>query len=434
MPAETALRLAFGALVISLIALAAGCGSGATDAIRIGVIADCEGGFASYEEAFAGAELPFLMRGAKLRGPNPSDGVKDASVAGKPIELLLGCERFGARATAVAAFRTLVEQKGADIVVGPSFPAGSLVVRDYAKRQPGITFVYAGFDQSTTLVDAAPNVFRFRVTMSQWGAGLGAYAYQDLGWRTAVTIGEDDFAGWDGVAGFIAEFCSLGGNVVRRLWVPGGITNWRPVVAKIPAVGVDGVFLPTSLYGTNGLVAAWSARHPDLGHWLVAGDVVLSQNEDDPRLLGVVAANPTPWGRSRAWSTFAADFARAFPRIKASPLDALDFFDSVEPVVEALEQVHADVSHGERRLMTALSRLTFQSPEGPRRLDARHQAIGVLYLGRMARRSNGTLEVRQIRVVRDVDQTFGGHLGPDAPAPSPTQPVCAHGHPPAWAR
>src|SRR5436190_18015410 len=179
-------------------------------------------------------------------------------------------------------------------------------MRDYAKRLPGVTFLYTSFDQSTTLDDPAPNVFRFRVTMAQWGAGLGTYAYRDLGWRRAVTIGED-WVGWDGVAGFIAEFCSLGGDIARRLGVPGDITDFAPVVAKIPRRGVDGVFLPTSLYGTKGFLSAWSARHHDLGRWLVVGDVVLSQNPDDRQLLGVVAANPTPWVPTRAWRSYSAD-------------------------------------------------------------------------------------------------------------------------------
>jgi branched-chain amino acid transport system substrate-binding protein len=408
------------------------CGSSTREPIRIGVITDCEGGFGSSEVAFAGAELPLLTRGAKLRGSNPSDGVKDATIAGKPVELLVACERFGSRASALAEMRTLVEQKGADIVVGPTFPTASLVVRDYAKRRPGTTFVYSSFDQSTTLDDPAPNVFRFRVTMAQWGAGLGAYAYRDLHWRHAVTIGEDG-VGWDGVAGFIAEFCSLGGGIARRLWVPGGITNFAPVVARIPK-SADGVFLPTSLYATKGLVSAWSARHHDLGRWLVAGDVVLSQNPGDRRLLGVVAANPTPWVPTHAWSRYAADLAHAFPGIRAAPIDALDSYDGVEPVVEALEKVDGDVSHGEQRLMAALARLKFESPEGPRPLDARHQAIGVSYLGKMVEGKQGRLRVRQIRVFRGVDQTFGGHLSPSVPAASRTQPRCVHGNPPSWAR
>jgi branched-chain amino acid transport system substrate-binding protein len=215
--------------------------------------------------------------------------------------------------------------------------------------------------------------------------------------------------------------------------VPGDITDFAPVVARIPN-SVDGVFLPTSIYGTKGLVDAWSARRPDLARSLVAGDVVLTQNPNDRRLLGVVAANPTPWAPTRAWTSYEADFARAFPGIKSTPIDALDFFDSAEPVVEALEQVRGDMSHGERRLMAALAGLNFHSPEGPRRLDARHQAVSLMYLGKVVEGARGKLAVHQIRVVPSVEQTFGGYLGGTTPAPSPTQPACMRGHVPSWAR
>jgi branched-chain amino acid transport system substrate-binding protein len=425
--------LPLAGLVAGLVTMASGCGGGKTEVIRIGVLSDCESSFASgYEATIAGAELPLILRGAALRGPNPSDGVKGGSVAGKRVELLVRCVREFSRASTIAALRLLVERDGVDVVAGPNGPADGLVVRDYAKRKPGVTFVYPGFDGAVTLNDPAPNVFRYRVTMAQWGAGLGWYAYRRLGWRHAVTIGNIE----PGPAGFIAEFCSLGGKIAKRLWLDGG--DLGALVAKIPKTGVDGVFLPTSLfsYDTESFVAAWAARHRDLSRWLVAGDGILTVglSAHDRRLLGVVASNPTPWITTHGWATYSAELARAFPAAKADPIGALDFFDSVEPVIEALEQVHGDLSHGERRLMDALARLKFASPEGPRRLDSKHQAVGVIYLGKMVRDKNGKLSVRTIRVVPNVDQTFGGHFSGTTAAVSRTQPACKRGLVPSWAR
>jgi branched-chain amino acid transport system substrate-binding protein len=432
MLAELRARLVLCALAGSLIALATGCGSDPAAVIRVGALADCEGLFAPvYEETLAGFELPLLERGAKLRGRHASDGVRDSSVAGKRVELVFGCVREFSRASTLAELRRLVEQEHVDVVLGPSGPADGLVVRDYAKRHPEITFVYTGFDEASTLQDPAPNLFRFRVTMAQWGAGLGAYAYHQLGWRRAVTVGQDGAPTWSGVSGFIAEFCSLGGNVVQRLWLQGD--DFGPLVAKIPARGVDGVFLPTSLYGTEGFVTAWGARHRHLARSLVVGDVVLTQNPTDRRLLGVVAANPTPWAPTRAWTRFTTEFARAFRGIKVEPINALDSFDAMEPVAEALEHVQGDLSHGERKLMAALARLRFESPEGERELDAHHQAVGTIYLGRMETSAAGKLVVRQIRVVPNVDESFGGYLDGRDSASSRSRPVCKHGHPPPWA-
>jgi branched-chain amino acid transport system substrate-binding protein len=424
---SSAARLAGAALAAAAVTLASGCGGSSSDAIRIGVLFDCEEQFASASEQFmAGAELPLVVRGAHLRGTLPSKGIEGGSVAGRKVELVTRCERAFSRASTVAALRLLVEKDGADVVVGLEGPADGLVIRDYAKRHPGVTFVYSGFDGAATLVDPAPNVFRYRVTMAQWGAGLGAYAYHVLGWRNAVTIGNIE----PGPAGFIAEFCSLGGNIVERLWGDDVATFAR----EIPSKGVDGVFLPTSLgYASEDFVKVWARRHPDLGRWFVGGDGVMSQglSAHDKRLLGVVASNPTPWASTRAWRTYTTKLAHSFPGFKTERIDALDYYDSVEPVAEALEQVHGDTSHGERRLMNALGHLDFQSPEGPRPLDAKHQAIGVSYLGKMAEDANGKLYVRPIRTVRGVDQTFGGYF---SAARTPSQTLaCVHGHPPAWA-
>jgi branched-chain amino acid transport system substrate-binding protein len=430
--AKSLARVALGALTVGLAVLAAGCSASRTDVIRIGVIADCEGSFSfGYESALAGAELPLIDRGASLRGARPSDGIDGASVAGKHVELLFGCDRSN-RATAIAELRRLVEQEGADAIVGLNISHEGLVMRDYAKHQPAVTFVFAGIDQSTTLKNPSPNVFRFRPGPAQWEAGVGAYAYRELGWRSAVTISEDDFFGWTSVAGFVAEFCSLGGNVTQRRWFPADPNfKFAPLVSTIPANGIDGAFLTDGLFDTHSFIAAWSAWHHHLARSLVTEDNLLVENPNDPRLLGVVASNTTPWADTPQWRRYTAGFRRAFPKLQAP--DSVDYFDATEALLEALGQVHGDLSHGERRLMATLARVRLDSPEGRRRLDAKHQEVGSIYLGRMES-APGKLVVRQIRVVPNVEQTFGGYFSGTTPAPSRTQPRCRHGHPPPWTR
>jgi hypothetical protein len=74
--------------------------------------------------------------------------------------------------------------------------------------------------------------------------------------------------------------------------------------------------------------------------------------------------------------------------------------------------------------MNALAHLRYNSPEGPIRLDRRHQAIGQIYLGKVVRDSTGDTVIRQIAVVRNVDETFHGYFSPASPAPSTRQPAC----------
>ncbi|MDX6402203.1 MAG: branched-chain amino acid transport system substrate-binding protein [Gaiellaceae bacterium] len=432
MRAKALVTVALGALSVGLTLLAVGCSGGRDGVIRIGVIADCEGSFSfTFESALAGAELPLVDRGARLRGTKPSDGIEGASVAGKRVELLFGCDR-STRASTIAELRRLVEQEGANAVVGLGISHEGLVMRDYAKHQPAVTFVYAGIDQSTTLKDPSPNVFRFRPGPAQWAAGLGAYAYRELGWRSAVTISEDDFFGWTSVAGFVAEFCSLGGNISQRRWFLADPNfKFARLVSTIPK-GIDGAFVTDGLFDTHSFVEAWGARHHNLARSLVTEDNLLGENPNDPRLLGVVAANTSPWADTSRWTRYTADFVQAFPKLQAP--DSVPYFEAMEALLEALARVHGDLSHRERGLMAALAKLRFDSPEGPYRVDSRHQAVTPIYLGRMQRDANGKLVVRQTRLVPNVEQTFGGYFSGTTPAPSRTQPTCRHGHPPAWTR
>ena len=60
----------------------------------------------------------------------------------------------------------------------------------------------------------APNFFRFHGDGAQWNAGLGDILHNDAGWDTAAVIADDYSFGWTSAAGFIADFCAVGGEVV----------------------------------------------------------------------------------------------------------------------------------------------------------------------------------------------------------------------------
>ena len=118
---------------LTLLALAAGAlvtaGSAAAQAnatpIKIGILSDCKGiGGAFYDQTIGGAIAAFAeYAGAKPKDSNkPSAGMTGGSVAGHPIELVgIGCSDDTAD-TAIKETRRLMEQLGADIMIGP--PSG----------------------------------------------------------------------------------------------------------------------------------------------------------------------------------------------------------------------------------------------------------------------------------------------------------------------
>ena len=111
-----------------------------------------------------------------------------------------------------------MEKQKADILIGPLSGDESIAVAKYAKAHPKKTFVNGTSGAlDTTMIVRAPNFFRWNGDGAQWNAGTGWVAYNVLGWRN-VNVIEDDYSfGWTSAAGFIAEFCALGGEVTKRV-------------------------------------------------------------------------------------------------------------------------------------------------------------------------------------------------------------------------
>lgn len=422
---------------VALAVFGGGCG-GAASEIRVGVLGDCKapGAFSAlYDTTLAGAELPLIERGGETAGPKRTDGIRGVSINGHPIKLFFGCSNITPD-SAVAEARRLVENVGVQILIGPLIGHEGLAVRDYGKTKPDVTFVNGTSAlQATTLRDPAPNFFRFNGDAAQWQAGLGTYAYRKLGWRNVVTIGEDYEFPYTEVAGFVAEFCALGGNVLKRIWLPVGAQDYSPAVAQIPGSRVDGFVVSSGI--TVPLVKA-AALRGNLAHKLVGalGVDPAALEALGERMLGVVAASPVPDGsEASVWSGYTARFARAFPGVfGGATFFAVGYSNAMEGVLQALEAVRGDLSSDQKRFMAALAKVELDAPNGRIRLDGNRQAIVNSYLTQVQRDGDGKLVVRPLETVENVEQTFGRYFSATTPPPSRTEPACKHGNPPPWTR
>ena len=108
--------------------------------------------------------------------------------------------------------------------------------------------------------------------------------------------------------------------------------------------------------------------------------------------------------------------------------------DGVEAVLTALEQIEGDLADDGAGLRRALASVAVESPVGRIRLDENRQAVTPMFLSRLEPDSDGRVAPRAYRVLRNIDQSFGGYFGPDSPAPSRSSPDCHRGDTPAWAR
>jgi branched-chain amino acid transport system substrate-binding protein len=435
---RTLLLLAASALAI----LAASCG-GTKQSIRIAVLADCEGYLGgAYDITLAGAELPLLQRGARLAGAKPTAGIEGLSIGGRKVELLFGCA--GELTSGAVELRRLVESERAEIVVGPGIVPLGIVMTDYAKHRPGVTFAVTSWEVLTAL-DPGPNVFRFTSGYAQGEAGLGSYAYRQLGWRRAVTVTYPDALGWGWAAGPVAEFCSLGGDVVDRVWLYTSPEKQAALLAQIPTKGVDGYFVMTNGPEAGAFLQQLAKSEPQLGRKVVSTAAAVTGLDRavaarlGKRLVGITAAWDIPGPVLPQFAAYAADYRKAFPRLADGADGTFHLFDvyyrnAMDAVLRALEASGGDLSDGQRRFRAALARVELDAPNGHIRLDANRQAVGPTYLFQVKSNKGGVLDYRAPKPVEDVDASFGGHFGSGDPLPDRTQPPCRHGSPPAWAQ
>ncbi len=452
------LWILWAVVVLALAVIAAGCGGddeatgqtgGATtggqatgEAIKIGIFANNEGPFAPFEgQTWGGAMLPLINRGATPVSGDPKEGVENAVIAGHPIELVYG----GSDATpdkAVEEARRLVEQEKVDILVGPLSGSEGIAVANYSKEQPGVTFVNGiSGAQDTTLKVRSPNFFRFHNDGTQWTAGLGDYAYNELGWRNVVTIGDDYDFPYSQIAGFVAEFCSIGGNVSKRLWPALGEEDYSSFITQIPE-DVDGFFMGVGGTGTVAFVKQYEQLRGNLADKIMGGifmtDPVILKELGD-QVVGVVTAGMTAGdSQESSYLDYANGLGEAYPDLEgtASSVFAYGYYTAMEAIAQGLEQVKGDLSGDQAAFRDALANLELDAPLGTIKLDENRQAIMDNFLQQIVKDNNGdgVPDVKTIKTIPQVDQTFAGAFSSETPSPDRTHPPCKAGTPPPWTK
>jgi branched-chain amino acid transport system substrate-binding protein len=342
------------------------------------------------------------------------------------VKLVFGC--VAGTSEVIPEARRLVEEESAEVIVGPLDPAQGLALRQYARKRPAKAFlIQPSAAPELTLSDPAHNVFRFTLDAAQSNAGLGSYGYRELGWRKAAVVADDVPYAWAQAAGFVAEFCALGGRVVDTIWVPFG-TDPAAVAAKVPR-DVDGVYLGQAVLP----MASFLERYASLGHDLSRQVVASARVVADPGVIasaiGIVVGGSPALQRSAPEQAYLRAFAKAFPGLPADQAltgTSLAYGVGVEAALAALGRAHGTTG---RPFLDALGAIRLDSMLGRIQLDRNRQAIGPNYLSRVTARG-----MRTVRVVPNVEQTFGGYFTPGSPPPSETAPRCVKRTPPHWAR
>ena len=369
------------------------------DPITIGSIATLEGAFTVLgQEGMRGLELALEEAGYE--------------VAGRPIELVSESSDTSPD-SAVQAARKLVENDGADIIIGPLSGSEGIALRDYSKTVPEVTFINgASAAQDTTLREPSENFFRFTTDGAQWMAPLGRYAYEEKGYERVATIAEDYSFPYSQVMGFALGFCEAGGEIADRFWVPIGNADYSSIVYAIPQ-DVDAIYV--ALGGADAVnflnqYQQVGGTKPMIGGTITVDQTVLSaEGRTRDYLVGTPTSGPIADNADTPeWTAFVEAYLEAHPDGLASPsLFAHGYYVSTVAALEALESVGGDLSDGQQAFREALAGLELETPTGTVTLDENRQAVADIYLTEVAMAEDGSLrnEVREVQ--ETVDQTLG---------------------------
>ncbi len=407
-----------GAIAASVIAMSSS--AVVADTIKVGVLATLEGTYTVLGED-------------GIRGLKTALGQANNMAGGKELEIIIA-STDASPDSAVRAAKKVVEQDNVDIVVGPLSGSEGIAIRDYSKTQPQVTFINGiSGAQETTYVDPSENFFRFNMDGAQWSAGLGDYVFNEKGYKTVATVGEDYSFIYTQVLGFATEFCAAGGEITERLWVPLGTKDFASIIASLPD-DVDAIYLGLGGGDAVNFLNQYQQAGGDAkligGSIMVDGTVLNSKGKAKEALIGVPSSGPQAdtWENEK-WQAYVKAYQDAFPPEERFPSPSLlgtGYYNATSAMIQVLNAIEGDLSDGHAKFRAGLASLQLDAPNGMIKLDENRQAIGTNFVTEVVEQADGTLATNVVAVVENVNQTLG--IDPESFAaiglPSRETPEC----------
>jgi branched-chain amino acid transport system substrate-binding protein len=368
--------------------------------IKLGGLATLDGPLAELgKDGFRGLELALAEFGSEIEGVGIE--LSRASSDSKPD-------------VALASARRLVEQDKVDILIGPLSGSEGIRIKDYAKTVPSVTFVNGSSAAvETTLVSPAPNFYRFNPDGAQLTAGLGRYIKETKGWNRVVVVAEDYSFPYAQILGLMDTFCTAGGKVKHKFFVPLGTKDYSAVVAQLPEKGeVDAVFVILGGADAVNFLTQYTQAGGDLpilgGALTVDQSVLNAKGPVRAHLPGVLSSAPlSDNDDSPVWRRFVGTYRAKYPGGLPSPsYSCVEYYNSTKAALLGLRAVNGDLSDGHARYRAALDKLTLETPTGPRSLNKNRQAAVAAFINEVVEK-DGRLTTNPVKRFESVDQFLG---------------------------
>lgn len=277
--------------------------------------------------------------------------------------------------------KKLVQADRVDVILGPLESSGQIAVAPYIVRN---NVPMLGFDEFSPQMLRYVNksIFCHAGILTNTTRPLGAYLYDDLGYRTAIIIRKDDAGGQEFMQGFRDVFTARGGKIIDTIKTPIGTTDYSSYFAAITTKKADIVVfnnypgsVPAFLkqykeYGLKMPLAAAPCYYEPEEILKAAGDFGLG-------MLGITKYVPdidTPTNKK---------FVAAWIKKYGDPPGAIENVNgyiAATMFIHAVKYTRGDTSH--EKIIKALSRIKVETPAGlisypPERIGAgiRHSWI-----------------------------------------------------------
>ena len=388
--------------------------------LKVGVLATLEGTYTALGED-------------GVRGMKTALGLAGNKAGGRELEIIIQ-STDASPDSALRGARKLVEQDKVDVILGPLSGSEGIAIRDYSKTQPDVTFINGiSGAMETTYVTPSENFFRFNTDGAQWSVGLGDYVYNEKGYQTVATVGEDYSFIYTQVFGFTTEFCAAGGEITERFWVPLGTKDFGSIIAALPD-DVDAIYLGLGGGDAVNFLNQYQQAGGDAnligGSIMVDGTVLSSEGKAKEALIGVPSSGPQAdtWDDPK-WQAYVKAYQDAFApedRFPSPSLLGTGYYNATSALLQCVDAVEGNLGEGQSDFRNCLTNLKLEAPNGDITLDENRQAIGANFVSEVIELDDGTLATKLVRKVDGVNQTLGidKMAFADIGLPSRDNPVC----------
>ncbi len=354
------------------LSLLVGTTTQAKEPIKVGFIAD----LTSYlslvgEAAKKGVELKFA---------------ETTMAAGHPLELIIE-DTASNPDQALDKTRKLVERDKVSAIIGALNAGCVIAMAPYLDRMtvPGIVWS----PQADEIATLSEWYFLATGTLRQYSQAAGAYAADELGYKTAVTVGMDYVAGYEYIQGFKEGFEQRGGKVIQQRWVPMTATEFSPIIMGLKKADVTAIWIVG-----NATIPFWKQyaklrKAPIIDVYSEYDfPVNFAQLKSIAYEIGAITFDQWVWTDPAPGSKeFADKFKQKFGEYPTHM--GLNGYDTATIIISALEATGGDTSP--KKLRDAIYATKIDTPYGPRWFNSDRIGLSVPRVVKTEKTADGYL-------------------------------------------